>query len=154
MNGYYVYVWFNDEWGKVPIYVGKGEGNRYISTRNRSKAFINHIHRWRCHSEIILDGLNEECAMRLEKALKDAYIIEGYPILDAETSYRKKVLQSVAIRNAKARGCKFGRPSIKIDGDFKKFLKKQKDGEMSVSECCEQLGISRATWYNKLREVS
>lgn len=38
--------------------------------------------------------------------------------------------------------------------DFEKFLKKQKDGEMSVSECCEQLGISRATWYNRLREVS
>lgn len=38
--------------------------------------------------------------------------------------------------------------------DFQKFLKKQKDGELTVAECCEQLGISRATWYNKLKEVS
>ena len=38
--------------------------------------------------------------------------------------------------------------------DFKKFLKKQKDGELTVAECCEQLGISRATWYNRLKEVS
>ena len=38
--------------------------------------------------------------------------------------------------------------------DFQNFLKKQKDGEISVSECCKQLGISRATWYNKVREVS
>ena len=38
--------------------------------------------------------------------------------------------------------------------DFKKFLKKQKDGELSVKECCEALGISRATWYNRLKEVS
>ena len=50
-------------------------------------------------------------------------------------------------------GNEYGRPSIKIDGDFEKFLKKQKDGEMSVSECCKELGISRATWYNKVREV-
>ena len=51
-------------------------------------------------------------------------------------------------------GNEYGRPSIKIDKSFEKFLKKQKDGEMSVSECCEQLGISRATWYNRVREVS
>ena len=37
--------------------------------------------------------------------------------------------------------------------DFEKFVKKQKDGELTVAECCEQMGISRATWYNKLREV-
>ena len=45
-----------------------------------------------------------------------------------------------------------GRPR-KDPPDFQKFLKKQKDGELSVRECCEQLGISRATWYNKLKEV-
>ena len=38
--------------------------------------------------------------------------------------------------------------------DFEKFLKKQKDGEMTVKECCEQLGISRRTWYNRVSEVS
>ena len=38
--------------------------------------------------------------------------------------------------------------------DFQKFLKKQKDGEMTVEECCEQLGISRRTWYNRVNEVS
>ena len=42
----------------------------------------------------------------------------------------------------------------KIDTpDFQKFLKKQKDGSMTVKECCEQLGISRATWYNRVSEV-
>ena len=38
--------------------------------------------------------------------------------------------------------------------DFEKFLKKQKDGSMTVKECCEQLGISRRTWYNRVSEVS
>lgn len=51
-------------------------------------------------------------------------------------------------------GNEYGRPSIKLDEGFQNLLKKQKDGEMSVSECCEQLGISRATWYNKVKEVS
>ena len=51
-------------------------------------------------------------------------------------------------------GNAYGRPLVEINEDFQKFLKKQKDGELSVRECCEQLGISRATWYNKLKEVS
>lgn len=50
-------------------------------------------------------------------------------------------------------GREYGRPALKIDDSFEKFLKKQKDGELTVSECCKQLGISRATWYNKLKEV-
>ena len=50
-------------------------------------------------------------------------------------------------------GNEYGRPTIKINDGFEKFLKKQKDGELSVRECCEQLGISRATWYNRLKEV-
>lgn len=50
-------------------------------------------------------------------------------------------------------GREYGRPTIQTDDNFEKFLKKQKDGELTVAECCEQLGISRATWYNRLREV-
>lgn len=38
--------------------------------------------------------------------------------------------------------------------EFQKFLKKQKDGLLTVAECCKELGISRATWYNRLKEVS
>ena len=46
-----------------------------------------------------------------------------------------------------------GRPR-KESGDFEKFLEKQKEGSMSVTECCKQLGISRRTWYNRVAEVS
>lgn len=38
--------------------------------------------------------------------------------------------------------------------DFEKFLKKQKDGEMTVSECCKAMGIGRSTWYARVAEVS
>lgn len=37
--------------------------------------------------------------------------------------------------------------------DFQKFLKKQKDGELTVAECCKELGISRRTWYNRVSSV-
>ena len=38
--------------------------------------------------------------------------------------------------------------------DFQKFLKKQKEGKMSVNECCAELGISRRTWYNRVKEIA
>ena len=51
-------------------------------------------------------------------------------------------------------GRTYGRQPVRLTDDFQKFLKKQKDGKMTVKECCEQLGISRATWYNRVSEVS
>ena len=50
-------------------------------------------------------------------------------------------------------GRAYGRQPINIGDNFQKFLKKQKDGEMTVTECCEKLGISRKTWYNRVSEV-
>ena len=46
-----------------------------------------------------------------------------------------------------------GRPKIDISTDtLRKFLKKQKDGLLTVKECCEELEICRATWYNLIKE--
>lgn len=42
----------------------------------------------------------------------------------------------------------------KDPADFQKFLKKQKDGLLTVDECCAELGISRRTWYNRVSEVT
>lgn len=45
-----------------------------------------------------------------------------------------------------------GRKEIRIDENlFSELLAKNKKGELSVSECCERLGISRGTWYNRVR---
>lgn len=46
-----------------------------------------------------------------------------------------------------------GRKRKEIDG-FENFLQKTKSGELSVSECCKELGISRATWYKRASEIS
>lgn len=42
-----------------------------------------------------------------------------------------------------------GRPKKEVPVEvFEKFREKQKDGEMTVAECCSALNISRSTWYN------
>lgn len=46
-----------------------------------------------------------------------------------------------------------GRPR-KESTDFQKFMEKTKRGELTVKECCEQLGVSRRTWYNRVAEVT
>jgi len=46
-----------------------------------------------------------------------------------------------------------GRKAIETP-DFEKFLKKQKEGSMSVAECCKAMGISKATWYRRARETA
>ena len=66
---------------------------------------------------------------------------------------KQRQMEGIAAKRASGEWDDYGRPR-KESPDFKKFLKKQKDGELTVAECCEQLGISRATWYNKLKEVS
>ena len=50
-------------------------------------------------------------------------------------------------------GYREGRPS-KVVPDFENFLKKQKDGLMTVEECCKALGIGRSTWYAKAKELA
>ena len=48
----------------------------------------------------------------------------------------------------------FGRPKTEIDPvAFEKFAQKQKDGEMTVDDCCRELGISRSTWYDRIRKA-
>jgi DNA invertase Pin-like site-specific DNA recombinase len=49
-------------------------------------------------------------------------------------------------------GREYGRPHIEIEDDILDILyRRQQSGEMTVKECCEELGISRATWYNLVK---
>lgn len=47
---------------------------------------------------------------------------------------------------------KEGRPAKQIP-DFETFLQKQKNGLMTVNECCEAMGISRSTWYGRVKNA-
>jgi hypothetical protein len=155
-GGYYVYAWCCADWGDIYYYVGKGHGNRYRVVSGRGKSFTAIYNNWQVYPVILQGGLSEEEAYELEDSYKTQFIFErGFPIMDGEGNH--SVLKNKAILKAKeelrAKGeMREGRPR-KEPEDFQIFLKKQKDGELTVSECCEQLGISRATWYNRLREV-
>lgn len=45
-----------------------------------------------------------------------------------------------------------GRNRLNVDG-FTDYVEKNRSGEMTVDECCSRLGISRSTWYSRLREA-
>ena len=48
-----------------------------------------------------------------------------------------------------------GRKEKELDEKtFCELRKMNKKGILSVSKCCEQLGISRRTWYNRLKEIA
>lgn len=66
--------------------------------------------------------------------------IAAMPVVDGK---------KVSVKTGRA----YGRPSSVGLADFEKFLKKQKDGELTVEECCQELGISRRTWYNRVSSV-
>ena len=47
-----------------------------------------------------------------------------------------------------------GRKPIDVDEEvFQKFREKQKGNEITVAECCRELGIGRLTWYNLCRKA-
>lgn len=55
-------------------------------------------------------------------------------------------------RVSKLTGRAYGRPRLE-NTDFEKFLQKQKEGLMSVEECCREMGVSRSWWYKQLKST-
>lgn len=45
-----------------------------------------------------------------------------------------------------------GRPKKKAD--ILEYIERQKNGELTVKECCAKLGIKRSTWYNRVKEIA
>lgn len=156
-GGYYVYAWCCADWGDIYYYVGKGHGNRYRTVSGRGKSFTAIYQNWNVYPVILKGGLSEDVAHEMEDDYKTYFIFDkGYPIMDGEGNH--SALKNRAIIKAKeelrAKGeMREGRPR-KEPADFEKFVKKQKSGELTVAECCKQLEICRATWYNRLKEVS
>ena len=66
---------------------------------------------------------------------------------------RKRQAEGIAAKKARGDWADYGRPQKQLDG-FEILAQKQKDGELSVAECCKALGISRGTWYNRIKEVA
>lgn len=63
-----------------------------------------------------------------------------------------KERQKQGIAAAKKRGVQFGRPEIPPPDDFEMMVMLLEEGNMEVSEAIAKSGMSRATFYRKLRE--
>ena len=50
-------------------------------------------------------------------------------------------------------GYKEGRPKLEVEEDIKKYKKLVQTGDMTVTEACKTLGISRSTWYDRVRSM-
>lgn len=155
----YIYGWVCENWGGVYFYVGKGCGNRYKSLHNRSRAFMSIVNHWTCFPVILKQGLTEEQAFAEEVNYKEMFLLDlGCPIIDGEGD--KALVKNLSAKRGKAIAREKG---IRVDGRPEKdiplpllqnFLKKQKDGELTVNQCCSELGIGRTTWYKKIALLS
>lgn len=59
--------------------------------------------------------------------------------------------QAEGIRMAKLRGVKFGRPSAAIPDGFEEIIKMYKQKEITVMTAIEMSGLTRGTFYRKLK---
>lgn len=60
--------------------------------------------------------------------------------------------QAEGIAAAKERGIHFGRPKLMAPGDFAAIVKQWEKKEISMEEIQEQCGMSRASFYRKMKE--
>ncbi len=63
-----------------------------------------------------------------------------------------KKRQEEGIAAAKARGVRFGRPEIKNPADFAKIVREWEQKHISFDEALTRCGMSKATFYRRLRE--
>lgn len=93
-------------------------------------------------NNVLIEVMGSIAEQEREKILKrQKEGIAAMPVIDGKKYSTRK-------------GCSYGRKPVDLGDDFEKFLKKQKEGLMTVDECCKVLGIGRSTWYSRARELT
>ena len=65
-----------------------------------------------------------------------------------------RMMEGIAAKKARGEWDDYGRPPKVVDEKLLSDLReKNKKGILTVGECCQQLGISKRTWYNKIKSV-
>ena len=65
-----------------------------------------------------------------------------------------KKRQAQGIAAAKAKGVKFGRPEVPKPDVFDKYIYKWDKGQITMSEILKMTGLSKSTFYRKVREYN
>lgn len=61
--------------------------------------------------------------------------------------------QREGIRAAKARGVRFGRPRIRMPKEFASLVDDWRQGKITAAQAAQQLGVSRTTFFRRVREL-
>ena len=61
--------------------------------------------------------------------------------------------QREGIEAAKAKGIKFGRPSVPLPENFMDIYERWKNKEITASKAAEESGFSRTKFYNTIRKL-
>lgn len=68
---------------------------------------------------------------------------------------RKRQKEGIDAMKARGEWDKYGRPELFVDKEeFKKIAKMQKEGLISIDDCCKKLNICRKTYYNRRKEYA
>ncbi len=65
-----------------------------------------------------------------------------------------KKRQAQGIAAAKAKGVKFGRPEVPMPDDFDKYIYKWDKGQITTLEILKKTGLTKSTFYRKVREYN
>lgn len=63
---------------------------------------------------------------------------------------RERQAEGIAAKRNSDSWDEYGRPKKQLPL-FQSFLERHRKGELTVDECCAGLGISRSTWYSRLK---
>lgn len=63
---------------------------------------------------------------------------------------KKRQAEGIAAKRNSGSWDEYGRPR-KQTPLFQSFLQRWRDGELTVAQCCAGLGISRSTWYDRVK---
>ncbi len=61
--------------------------------------------------------------------------------------------QRQGIAAAKEKGVRFGRPNAAVPEDFARIVEAWERGEMKIGEALARCGVSRSTFYRRVREL-
>ena len=140
---YCVYFWA-DRTGDV-FYVGSGKYYRFqqATEKCRPTEFMRIYNRGGCRPWIVAYGMDRLGALQFEERLIREFVRLKFPLVNKQGVTSPFYYTGF--------GVGFGRLGEEVKG-FEKFLKKQKDGEMTVKECCDALGIGVAKWYREVNK--
>ncbi len=93
---------------------------------------------------------------RMEKGLLGTFISDLVLVLLSYVAENERLnikqRQREGIEAAKARGVKFGRPSIKVNETFYKMHKEWRNKKISMREAAFNCGLNPKTFYSKVRK--